>query len=118
MQPCRLHQISTPVSRWRLQGKNVVTEASRALTKAMWAAGPHVLSVRQKAEFALDFVRRRVLRDTSAPPFSPTFSGVVQHFLLHAGALMKNNQRLPVRATYSSVCWTSAPDVCDLRPRT
>lgn len=43
------------------QGKNVVTEASRALTKAMWAAGPHVLSMQQKAEFAANWVARKVI---------------------------------------------------------
>ncbi|GFH15278.1 3-ketoacyl-CoA synthase [Haematococcus lacustris] len=37
-------------------GKNVVTEASRALTKVMWAVGPHVLTPRQKAEFAANWV--------------------------------------------------------------
>lgn len=38
------------------QGKNVVAEASRALTKAMWAVGPHVLTLGQKAEFAANWV--------------------------------------------------------------
>ncbi len=33
-----------------LQGKNVVTEASKALNKAMRAVGPHVLTLSQKAK--------------------------------------------------------------------
>ncbi|KAJ9526545.1 hypothetical protein QJQ45_017686 [Haematococcus lacustris] len=66
-------------------GKNVVTEASRALTKAMWAVGPYVLTPRQKAEFAANWVRRRLLGPQAVAPYQPRFSGAVQHFLLHAG---------------------------------
>ncbi|KAL6765115.1 FAE1/Type III polyketide synthase-like protein-domain-containing protein, partial [Haematococcus lacustris] len=66
-------------------GKNVVTEASRALTKAMWAVGPYVLTPCQKAEFAANWVRRRLLGPQAVAPYQPRFSGAVQHFLLHAG---------------------------------
>ncbi|KAJ9510122.1 hypothetical protein QJQ45_015610 [Haematococcus lacustris] len=66
-------------------GKNVVTEASRALTKVMWAVGPHVLTPRQKAEFAANWVRRKLLGAQSVAPYQPRFNGAVSHFLLHAG---------------------------------
>ncbi|KAJ9510740.1 hypothetical protein QJQ45_027645 [Haematococcus lacustris] len=66
-------------------GKNVVTEASRALTKVMWAVGPHVLTPRQKAEFAANWVRRKLLGAQSVAPYQPRFNGAVSNFLLHAG---------------------------------
>lgn len=67
------------------QGKNVVTEASRALTKAMWKAGPSVLNWKQKAAYVADVVKRKA-GYKAGEPFKPSFSGPVQHFLLHAGA--------------------------------
>eukprot|EP00798_Chlamydomonas_sp_ICE-L_P015298 gene15298-21383_t len=65
-------------------GKNVVTEASRALTKALWTVGPKILTVRQKAEFAVNWVQRQMYGD-KVPSYVPKFNQSVEHFMIHAG---------------------------------
>lgn len=62
-----------------------MSQASAALTKALWKVGPSVLSYRQQARFALTWALRRVLGPHRVAPFHPSFSGSAQHFLLHAG---------------------------------
>jgi hypothetical protein len=43
-----------------------------------------VLNLKEKARFAASFIARR-LRLPSARPYSPSFSGSVGNFLIHAG---------------------------------
>ncbi|GAX83842.1 hypothetical protein CEUSTIGMA_g11266.t1 [Chlamydomonas eustigma] len=67
-------------------GKNVVTEASRGLTKAMKIIGPKVLSLKEKAKFMASVLSRRIYGPAAtAPLYSPSFSNSIQHFLIHAG---------------------------------
>ncbi|MEW5309620.1 MAG: hypothetical protein WDW38_001498 [Sanguina aurantia] len=66
-------------------GKNVVTEASKALTKAMWKIGPRLLTWGQIAAYASNYVQRKVLRHKNVAPYQPMFYIPVQHFLIHAG---------------------------------
>jgi hypothetical protein len=69
------------------QGKNVVSQASLALTKALWKVAPSVLTPGQKAKFAVIWAIRKLFGPDAAQPYTPTFSGApVQHFLVHAGA--------------------------------
>ncbi|KAG1679934.1 hypothetical protein FOA52_006998 [Chlamydomonas sp. UWO 241] len=71
-------------------GINVVTEASRALTHAIRTIGPKVLNAREKLRYAHSAVTRWVGRITGSPAgnepeYVPTFSGSLDHFLIHAG---------------------------------
>ncbi|KAG1670362.1 hypothetical protein FOA52_000122 [Chlamydomonas sp. UWO 241] len=71
-------------------GKDVVTEASRALTRAIRTIGPKVLSTHEKLRYAHSAVTRWVGRKTGSPAgnepeYVPTFSGSLDHFLIHAG---------------------------------
>ncbi|KAF5841900.1 FAE1/Type III polyketide synthase-like protein-domain-containing protein [Dunaliella salina] len=66
-------------------GKNVVSEASRALTKALYKIAPSVLHPVQKLRFAATYAVRKLLGPDAASPYTPNFSGPVQHFALHAG---------------------------------
>jgi len=64
-------------------GKNVSTEASRALTKAITAAAPHLMSWRQLLEYGYYQAKRRLHQDL--PPYQPQFNKAASHFMLHAG---------------------------------
>eukprot|EP00955_Chlamydomonas_euryale_P116268 366406-Chlamydomonas_euryale.AAC.31 len=89
-------------------GKDVVTEASRALTRAIRAVGPkarlldslyasssnaminslktQVLCIKEQLRYGHDAAARALgVRSKEEPAYVPTFSGSVQHLLIHAG---------------------------------
>jgi hypothetical protein len=68
-------------------GKDVVAEATRALSLALWKVGPQVLTMRQVAAFVGRELRRRVVRGgkDKIPPYKPNFEECLDHFLIHAG---------------------------------
>ncbi|KAF8071135.1 CUT1 [Scenedesmus sp. PABB004] len=65
-------------------GKDVVNEASRGLSMAMFKVAPSILSVGQIAAYAATEASRRLL-GSKAPPYKPRFAECVDHFLIHAG---------------------------------
>lgn len=70
-------------------GKNVVSEATRALTIAMRCIAPRLLTWRQLAQYGASVLQRKVAQATggaSVSAFSPAFEECAQHFLIHAGA--------------------------------
>lgn len=67
-----------------------MSQASLALTKALWKVAPSVLTPAQKAKFAAVWAVRKVFGPDAAAPYTPSFSGApVQHFLVHAGKKKK-----------------------------
>lgn len=69
-------------------GLNVVTEASAALTKALWKVGPRIMNWGQIAAFLRHAARTKLAAATGSPrpeAFRPRFSECVEHFLIHAG---------------------------------
>ncbi|KAG1672776.1 hypothetical protein FOA52_002764 [Chlamydomonas sp. UWO 241] len=69
-------------------GKDVVTEASRALGRVIRNIGPKVLSKVELLRYAHNAATRwvgRKLGSVKIPEYVPTFSGSLDHFLIHAG---------------------------------
>ncbi len=68
--------------------QDVVTEAPRALTAAMKATAPHIMTWRQILAFLERWMQRKVAKArglSPPPPYTPLFNEGVKHFLLHAG---------------------------------
>jgi len=65
--------------------KEVVNEASRSLTQAMWKIGPKVLTAGQIWEYVVTEVRRRLLGKSKVAPYKPQFTRCLDQFLIHAG---------------------------------
>eukprot|EP00983_Pelagomonas_calceolata_P037740 1136484-Pelagomonas_calceolata.AAC.7 len=86
---------------WK-EGKNVVSEASRALTKALWKIAPSVLDPRQKIRFAATYAVRKLLGPDAAAPYTPKFAGPVQHLILHAGKVWTSG-RSPLPAALNDM---------------
>eukprot|EP00877_Chromochloris_zofingiensis_P010096 jgi/Chrzof1/533/Cz01g19090.t1_LCKAS2 len=66
-------------------GKDVVKEASKALTEAMWKVGPKVLTWTQIASYAVNQAQRAIYGKKSVAAYKPRFTECLQHFLIHAG---------------------------------
>lgn len=66
-------------------GKDVVAEASRALSMAMFKVAPTVLNYGQIARYALTEARRLALGKARVPAYKPNFTECLEHFLIHAG---------------------------------
>jgi len=68
-------------------GKDVVTEATRGLSMALWKLGPQVLTMRQIAAYVVTELRRRLVPGgkRSIPAYKPKFEECLDHFLIHAG---------------------------------
>ena len=64
-------------------GKDVVSEASKGLEKAITKIAPKVLGFGQIALFLLTELRRRFNRKIK--PFDPNFDKCLDHVLIHAG---------------------------------
>jgi hypothetical protein len=65
-------------------GKNVVDEASHALTLAMTYVAPRVLHLRQILAYVVNALQRKVLK-LQVPRYKPAFGECVEKFLIHAG---------------------------------
>lgn len=74
-------------------GKNVVTEAGKALELCMRRIAPKVMTWRQYGEAAANYVSRDVLGQKVAP-YRPDFTQGIDHFAIHAGgyAVLKGIQ--------------------------
>lgn len=66
-------------------GKDVVKEASRGLTQAMWKIGPKILTPSQIAGYVSTELKRKLFGKDSAAPFKPQFQKCIDNFLIHAG---------------------------------
>lgn len=67
-------------------GKDVVNEASRALSIAMRKVAPSILTTSQIAKYALTEIQRK-LSSGKVAPYKPVFTECLEHFLIHAGGL-------------------------------
>jgi hypothetical protein len=67
-------------------GKDVVNEASRALSLAMRKVAPSILTMGEIAKFAATEVQRK-LSSGKVAPYKPRFTECLEGFLIHAGAL-------------------------------
>jgi 3-ketoacyl-CoA synthase len=65
-------------------GKDVVNEASRALSMAMFKVAPSILNAGQIAAYAATEVQRKLL-GRKVPAYKPRFTECLDHFLIHAG---------------------------------
>jgi 3-ketoacyl-CoA synthase len=65
-------------------GKDVVNEASRALSLAMRKVAPRVLTWGQIARYAATEVQRK-LSGGKVAEYKPRFTEALEHFLIHAG---------------------------------
>lgn len=65
-------------------GKNVVDEASRALTTAMVFVAPRILHTRQVVAYLINSVQRKFL-EADVPRYKPAFGECIDKFLIHAG---------------------------------
>lgn len=65
-------------------GKDVVNEASRALSLAMRKVAPSILTLGEIAKFAATEVQRK-LSSGKVAPYKPRFTECLEHFLIHAG---------------------------------
>lgn len=65
-------------------GKDVVNEASRALSLAMRKVAPSILTTSQIAKYALTEIQRK-LSSGKVAPYKPVFTECLEHFLIHAG---------------------------------
>lgn len=72
-------------------GKDVVNEASRALSIAMRKVAPSILTWGQIANYAVAEIQRK-LTSSKVQPYKPVFTECLEHFLIHAGGYWK---RLP-----------------------
>lgn len=66
-------------------GKDVVNEASRALSLAMRKVAPSILTYGQIAKYAATEVQRK-LSSSKVAAYKPRFTECLEHFLIHAGA--------------------------------
>jgi len=65
-------------------GKDVVNEASRALSLAMRKVAPSILTFGQIAKYATTEIQRK-LSSGKVAPYKPRFTECLEHFLIHAG---------------------------------
>jgi 3-ketoacyl-CoA synthase len=65
-------------------GKDVVNEASRALSLAMRKVAPSILTTSQIAKYAFTELQRK-LSSGKVAPYKPVFTECLEHFLIHAG---------------------------------
>lgn len=65
-------------------GKDVVNEASRALSLAMRKVAPSILTTSQIAKYALTEIQRK-LSSGKVALYKPVFTECLEHFLIHAG---------------------------------
>ncbi|KAF6254699.1 FAE1/Type III polyketide synthase-like protein-domain-containing protein [Scenedesmus sp. NREL 46B-D3] len=65
-------------------GKDVVNEASRSLSMAMFKVAPSILNAGQIAAYAATELQRKVL-GRKVPAYKPVFTECLDHFLIHAG---------------------------------
>eukprot|EP00882_Tetradesmus_deserticola_P000731 GHRQ01000798.1.p1 GENE.GHRQ01000798.1~~GHRQ01000798.1.p1 ORF type:complete len:504 (+),score=238.10 GHRQ01000798.1:145-1656(+) len=65
-------------------GKDVVTEASKSLSMAMFKVAPSILNASQIAAYAATEVQRKLL-GRKVPAYKPVFTQCLDHFLIHAG---------------------------------
>lgn len=71
-------------------GKDVVNEASRALSLAMFKVAPSILTYSQIAKYAATEIKRR-LSSGKVAPYKPRFTECLDHFLIHAGEMSRSD---------------------------
>jgi 3-ketoacyl-CoA synthase len=71
-------------------GKNVVTEAGKALSHCMKSIAPRVMTWKQYGEAAVNYVGKDVM-GYDLPEYQPDFTQGVNHFAIHAGELTASN---------------------------
>eukprot|EP00879_Flechtneria_rotunda_P009498 GHRR01009942.1.p1 GENE.GHRR01009942.1~~GHRR01009942.1.p1 ORF type:complete len:363 (+),score=101.85 GHRR01009942.1:842-1930(+) len=91
-------------------GKDVVDQAGAALTMALSAISPKIMTWTQLGEAACNLVQKRWLGVQGLKRYQPDFSKCVDYFLIHAGTLFV--MRVYLGPCAVMICWWSLPHNC------